>query len=95
MIPWSREYGISIGTGHTGGKFDRTFCVKNREKRVFLHESGREKSFLRSGIDTVFYGEFSHDSGFRPNPVKKFILKEFDGQFFSNFFIFFGPIDTK
>ena len=29
MIPWSREYGISIGTGHTGGKMDRFFL---REK---------------------------------------------------------------
>ena len=57
MIPWSRVYGLSIGTGHTGGKMDHFFCVKNLEKLVFLHESGREKSFLRFEEASIFqYG---------------------------------------
>ena len=57
-------------------------------------EKNRNRDLINDSC-TVFYGEFSYDSGFRPNPVKKFILKEFAGQFFTYFFIFFGPMDTK
>ena len=39
---------VSIGAGYTGRKEGRVLCVKNREKRRILHESGREKSKSRS-----------------------------------------------
>ena len=28
VIPWSRVYGLSLGTGNTGGNSDRIFHVK-------------------------------------------------------------------
>ena len=50
---------------------------------------------IQSGNLLVLHEEFDSDVKKIGFPVEKLVLKELSGQFFTYFFIFFGPMDTK